>query len=347
MNIPPSTEKKPAIKWNVIKRLLPYLFAHKPTLFSAFALMLISSALSLAGPSLSGKAIAALEGGKGNVDFKSVFFFCALMAVFYIASALLSYLLSIVMLGLSKKISFTMRKQVFEHLLSLPVGYFDKNQTGDIISRISYDVDTVNASLSSDLLQICTSAVTIIGSFVMMCVISPKLILVFAVTLPLSIWFIQYRARKVKPLFRKRSAKLGELNGFAEEMLSGQNPSVHTTVKKLSSDASMKKMRKPSIPITMPNIRAAWLVPPLTLLTISPCPSSVCSARFSISAETYRFPAYRSLSCIHAVFRAPSGSLLIFSAIFNRRPPPLKEFSASLTNLPNLPTLLPLSKSKT
>lgn len=222
MNIPPSTEKKPAIKWNVIKRLLPYLFAHKPTLFSAFALMLISSALSLAGPSLSGKAIAALEGGKGNVDFKSVFFFCALMAVFYIASALLSYLLSIVMLGLSKKISFTMRKQVFEHLLSLPVGYFDKNQTGDIISRISYDVDTVNASLSSDLLQICTSAVTIIGSFVMMCVISPKLILVFAVTLPLSIWFIQYRARKVKPLFRKRSAKLGELNGFAEEMLSGQ-----------------------------------------------------------------------------------------------------------------------------
>ncbi len=115
-----------------------------------------------------------------------------------------------------------MRKQVFAHLLTLPVGYFDRNQTGDIVSRLSYDIDTINTSLSTDLLHIITSAITIIGSFTMMIVISPPLILVFAVTLPISIWFIKYRSQKVRPLFRKRSAKLGELNGYAEEMLSGQ-----------------------------------------------------------------------------------------------------------------------------
>ncbi len=216
------TDKKPTFKWGVIRRLIPYLLRHKGMLFSAFFVMALSSGLSLAGPKLSGKAIEALEGGAGQVDFPRVFFYCALMAIFYIVSALLSYLLSVIMIKMSKKISFAMRKEIFDHLLSLPVGFFDRNQTGDLISRISYDVDTVNASLSSDLIQICTSAITIVGSFIMMCIISPRLILIFAVTVPFSIWFIRYRSRKVRPLFRTRSAKLGELNGYAEEMLSGQ-----------------------------------------------------------------------------------------------------------------------------
>ena len=219
---PAETNAKPSIKWNVLRRLFPYLFRHKGMLFTCFLLMLTSSLLSLAGPMLSGNAIEAIEGGKGQVDFNTVFFYCGMMAIFYVLSALLSYLLSVLMIKLSKKISFRMRKEVFDHLLTLPVGYFDTNQTGDIVSRISYDIDTVNASLSADLLQICTSAITILGSFVMMCLVSPLLILIFFVTLPISIWFIRYRAIKVRPLFRRRSAKLGELNGYAEEMLSGQ-----------------------------------------------------------------------------------------------------------------------------
>ncbi len=223
MNRPrPETDLKPTIKWGVLKRLVPYLLEHKLTLLLAFCIMAISSGLALAGPKLSGKAISAIEAGAGKVNFRQVFLFCSLMAVFYIVSSLLSYLLSVIMLKLSKKIAFRMRQQIFDHLLSLPIGYFDRNQTGDIVSRISYDVDTVNASLSSDLLMICTSAITIIGSFAMMCNISPLLILIFVVTLPLSVWFTKYRAQKVRPLFRKRSAKLGELNGYAEEMLSGQ-----------------------------------------------------------------------------------------------------------------------------
>lgn len=222
MNNSKEQEFKPKIKWEVLKRLLPYLLEHKVMLTIALLLVITSSGLALAGPKLSGEAIKAIEGGQGNVNFDRVFLFCGLMAVFYIISSVLSYFLSILMIKLSKKISFRMRRQVFDHLLKLPIGFFDKNQTGDIISRLSYDIDTINASLSNDLLQIFTSAITIVGSFVMMFIISPPLIAIFVFTVPISIWFIKYRSQKVRPLFRKRSAKLGELNGYAEEMLSGQ-----------------------------------------------------------------------------------------------------------------------------
>ena len=144
------------------------------------------------------------------------------MLVFYVLSSGLSYLLSVLMVKISQKIVYQMRKDLVDKLLELPVRFFDSHQTGDIISRLSYDIDTVNSSLSNDLLQIAASAITVIGSFIMMLRISPPLILVFVVTVPISVLFIIYRTKKVRPLFRKRSAKLGELNGFVEEIISGQ-----------------------------------------------------------------------------------------------------------------------------
>ena len=125
------------------------------------------------------------------------------------------------MIQLSQKIVYTMRRQLFEKLTSLPVGYFDTHATGDIISRISYDIDTVNASLSQDIVQVMTSIYTVVGSLIFMWNISKPLILVFAVTVPASILFTRYRTKRVRPLFSRRSHKLGELNGYAEEMLSG------------------------------------------------------------------------------------------------------------------------------
>ena len=126
------------------------------------------------------------------------------------------------MIQLSQKIVEQMRRQVFDRLTTLPVSYFDSHQTGDIVSRISYDIDTVNASLSNDLLQIAASAITVLGSLIMMIVISPVLVLVFAVTIPMSILFTRYMTRKVRPLFHKRSVMLGELNGYVEEVITGQ-----------------------------------------------------------------------------------------------------------------------------
>jgi len=205
----------------VVLRLGKYLMKYKWLVFLALALTFVSNYLALLGPFLSGKAIDAIEPGKGHVVFDTVFYYCALMGIFYIISSLLSYLLSIIMIHLSQKVIKRMRSDVFNKLMELPVGYFDKLQAGDIISRISYDIDTVNASLSNDLLQICTSFITVIGSFISMLIISPVLLLVFILTLPISIVFTIIKTKSIRPLFRKRSVKLGELNGYSEEILSG------------------------------------------------------------------------------------------------------------------------------
>ncbi len=205
----------------VITRLWGYISRYKLYLFSAAALTVVSNVLALAGPMLSGKAVDAIEPGAGHVIFSQVFFFCAVMAVFYVVSSVLSYALSVLMIHFSQKIVYQMRKDLFDKLLDLPVSFFDTHKTGDIISRISYDIDTVNASLSSDLLQICTSIITVGGSFLGMLFISPKMLLIFAVTVPATVIFTKLRTAKVRPLFRMRSKKLGELNGFVEEMTSG------------------------------------------------------------------------------------------------------------------------------
>ena len=206
----------------VIKRLAKYLGQHKLLILIAFSLMMISNLLSLAAPKLSGMAINAIQPGAGNVDLDAVSRICIMMAICYVGSAILSYTLAAVMTVLSKRIVYTMRRQVFDRLMELPVGFFDTHATGDIISRISYDIDTVNTSLSHDLLQIFSSMITVVGSLVMMATISPVLISVFVVTVPASILFTRWRTKKMHPLYRARSSKLGELNGYAEEMLSGQ-----------------------------------------------------------------------------------------------------------------------------
>ena len=213
---------KPRSKKHVILRLARYIFAHKWMVLGAVSLTIASNLLALLGPALSGYSIDAIGTEAGMVDFNQVYFYCFLMLVFYVVSSALTYVLSILMTKLSQRISYQMRKDLVDKLLELPVRFFDGHQTGDIISRLSYDIDTITASLSNDLLQIAASAITVFGSFFMMLAISPVLILVFAFTIPASVLFIIYRTKKVRPLFRKRSAKLGELNGFVEEIISGQ-----------------------------------------------------------------------------------------------------------------------------
>lgn len=215
-------QHKPRDRKKVILRLGKYLLQHKWMVLAAVSLTITGNLLALLGPMLSGYAIDAIGVGPGQTNFDLVLFYCGLMLVFYVISSGLSYLLSVLMVKISQKIVYQMRKDLVDKLLELPVRFFDSHQTGDIISRLSYDIDTVNSSLSNDLLQIAASAITVIGSFIMMLRISPPLILVFVVTVPISVLFIIYRTKKVRPLFRKRSAKLGELNGFVEEIISGQ-----------------------------------------------------------------------------------------------------------------------------
>lgn len=204
----------------IIKRLWKYLSPYKWLLALAAALSIGGNALALIGPKLSGFAIDAIE-AVGGVDFAGVFKYAGLMIAFYAASSVISYILANLMIRLSRKAVYSMRRDAFNTLASLPVSFFDTHQTGDVISVISYDIDTINSSLSSDLVQMIASVITVCGSFVMMLSISPHLILVFVVTIPISVLFTRFRSKRVRPLYRRRSKKLGELNGFIEEIMSG------------------------------------------------------------------------------------------------------------------------------
>ena len=215
-------EKTKMKKTAILSRLLPYLLRYKMLLITCILLSIGGNLLALAGPYVSGLAVDAMELGTGKVDFSSVGFYSVLMVLLYIASAVLSYALTRLMIVISRRVVNTMRRDVFNKLTELPVGYFDTNQTGDILSRISYDIDTINTSLSNDIVQVFASVVTVVGALAMMLAISPVLVLVFVVTVPLSFLLTKKITGFTRPLFRKRSAKLGELNGFVEEMISGQ-----------------------------------------------------------------------------------------------------------------------------
>ena len=207
-------------KRSIFPRLSRYVLEQWPLFLLALALTLGANQLSLLGPKYSGAAIDAIE-LEGGVDFPAVWENVIRMLGCYLISAMLAYLLSVVMIRLSQRIIYKMRRQVFEKLMTLPVNYFDTHATGDIISHLSYDIDTINATLSHDLVQILTSAYTVVGSLLFMWRISRPMILIFCLTVPVSLLFTRFRSRKVRPLFRARAKKYGELNGFAEEMLTG------------------------------------------------------------------------------------------------------------------------------
>ena len=207
-------------KKGLFLRLSKYVLQQWPLFIIALFLTLGANQLSLLGPKYSGAAIDAIALEQG-VDFPTVWENIAFMLACYVISALLSYVLSVVMIHLSQKIIYKMRKQVFEKLTVLPVNYFDTHATGDIISHLSYDIDTINSTLSHDLIQVMTSVYTVIGSLIFMWRISKPMVLIFAITVPVSILFTRYRSKVVRPLFKQRAKKYGELNGFAEEMLTG------------------------------------------------------------------------------------------------------------------------------
>ncbi len=205
-----------------LRRLLSYLSAFRIPMAIAVILSLGTNLLALAGPKLAGHAIEAVDKGKGKVDFATVAYYTRLMLIIYVASAVCSFVLSVLMMKVGRAVGKKLRKEVFDKLMRTPVGYFDTHQTGDIISRVSYDIDVISNSLSTDVVQILASIVTVVGAFIMMLTVCPPLVLAVLVTIPLSVFYTRYITRKARPLLSKRSAMYGQMNGFSEEMFSGQ-----------------------------------------------------------------------------------------------------------------------------
>ena len=205
-----------------LRRLLSYLSAFRIPMAIAVVLSLGTNLLALAGPKLAGQAISAVDKGKGKVDFSTVAYYTRLTLIIYVASAICSFILSVLMMKVGRAVGKKLRREVFDKLMRTPVSYFDTHQTGDIISRVSYDIDVISNSLSTDVVQILASIITVVGAFIMMLTVCPPLVLAVLVTIPLSVFYTRYITRKARPLLSKRSAMYGEMNGFSEEMFSGQ-----------------------------------------------------------------------------------------------------------------------------
>lgn len=202
-------------------RLFRYLKPSLPLFIAVVIGNIFAVALSLLGPYICGVAIAEIK-TDGTTDFSAITRYCVILLIVYIVSEIVNYITTIGMAAVARKMTKNMRNDLFTKLVKLPVGYFDSRQAGDVISVLSYDIDTVGVSLANDIVMVLKSIVQITGSLIMMLVIAAPLVLVFAVTIPLSLLTTRYIAKRVHPLFRKRSAKLGEMNGFGEEMLAGQ-----------------------------------------------------------------------------------------------------------------------------
>jgi len=215
-------KERPKDTKKALRRLLGYLKPFLlPVIFSCLC-SLFGNLLNLLGPKFAGKAIGAAEAGQGLVDFSLVGRYALYMLLAYAFSNILSFCVNLMMMRVSRRVAQKMRGDVFNKMMTLPVGYFDRNQAGDIISRISYDVDVICTSLSTDIVQIMTSIVTVVGSFIMMCTISLPLVLCMLVTIPMALLYTRFMGKRTRPLYSKRSASYGRLNGFVEEMFSGQ-----------------------------------------------------------------------------------------------------------------------------
>ena len=214
-------KERPKNARGTLLRILRYIMSYRYVMLVLLVCTLASNVGNLLGPSFAGKAIGAAV-GKGQVDFDTVAYYAGCMLAAYLLSNLMSFLVNLGMMRMGRKVANRMRRDVFAKLMAMPVRYFDRNQAGDIISRVSYDIDVVTTSLSADLIQVLTSVVTVAGSFLMMCLISPVMVLFMCVTMPLAILFTRYMGKRTRPLYARRSAAYGRMNGYVEEMFSGQ-----------------------------------------------------------------------------------------------------------------------------
>ena len=213
--------EKPRDARGTLIRTLHYMVNYRYLVLFLLVCTFASNVGNLLGPSFAGKAIGAAV-GPGQVDFATVSHYAKYMLAAYLFSNIMSFLVNQGMMLTGRRVANQMRRDVFNKLMTLPVSYFDRNQAGDIISRVSYDIDVVTTSLSSDLVQIMTSIVTVVGSFLMMCIISPPMTVILFVTVPLAVCFTRYMGKRTRPLYSRRSAAYGEMNGYVEEMFSGQ-----------------------------------------------------------------------------------------------------------------------------
>ena len=224
-----STEKAKDFK-GTMKKLMGYLTQYKIGLLLVVIFAIGSTIFNIAGPKILGKATTELfhglinkvSGGSG-IDFDKIAKILFGLMCLYVCSALFSFIQGYIMTGVSQKLTYRMRKEISEKIDRLPMGYFDKMTHGEILSRITNDVDTLSQSLNQSATQVITSVATIIGVLVMMLSISPLMTVIAILILPLSMGLIGMIVKRSQRYFKEQQEYLGYVNGQVEEVYGGHN----------------------------------------------------------------------------------------------------------------------------
>ena len=224
-----STEKAKDFK-GTMKKLMGYLTQYKIGLLLVVIFAIGSTIFNIAGPKILGKAttelfhglISKVSGGSG-IDFDKIAKILIGLMCLYVCSALFSFIQGYIMTGVSQKLTYRMRKEISEKIDRLPMGYFDKMTHGEILSRITNDVDTLSQSLNQSATQVITSVATIIGVLVMMLSISPLMTVIAILILPLSMELIGMIVKRSQRYFKEQQEYLGYVNGQVEEVYGGHN----------------------------------------------------------------------------------------------------------------------------
>jgi len=213
-----------------LKRLLGYLGPRRYRLLAVVFLAMLSTVFTIVGPKILGKATTKLFEGimmkfrhvpGAQVDFHYIGQILLLLAGLYVISALFGYMQQFIMAGVAQTTVFDMRNDVSEKLSRLPLKFFDSRTHGEILSRVTNDVDNIATTLQQSLTQLITSAATLVGVVIMMLTISPVMTLIAIVTLPLSFVVTVSIAKRSQKHFAAQQKALGELNGHVEEMYTG------------------------------------------------------------------------------------------------------------------------------
>ena len=203
-----------------IQRISTYLFKEKWKLFLVILMVMISSGLGLLGPFLVGKAIDDFIVTQKTEGFIFLLISLVIVYTFYSVSI---FLQNFWMIGIAQNIVFTLRKQLFEKFHQLPISFFDKSKLGELMSRVTNDIDNINNTLNQSVIQIFSSTITLFGTVTIMIILSPLLTAITMTIIPLLFICMRMITKRTGPLYKIQQADLGELNGYVEETISGQH----------------------------------------------------------------------------------------------------------------------------
>ncbi|KAA9031228.1 ABC transporter ATP-binding protein [Niallia endozanthoxylica] len=204
---------------STLKKLWDYLIVHKRILLLVIFMVILSSGLGLLGPFLLGRAIDDYIVSTNMAGLIIVLFS---LLIIYALHSLSLWLQNYWMIGIAQKTVWTMRMELFQHLHKLPISFFDKKKHGELMSRVTNDIENVSSTLNSSFIQILSSILTLTGTILVMLILSPILTMVTLIIVPLMFIGMRWITNRTGKLFKEQQRNLGELNGFIEETISGQ-----------------------------------------------------------------------------------------------------------------------------